>query len=179
MRVTASALAVMMLGTLVASCGGGTAVPSGPSGPVSRTSAGPCPSTQQLTPVQQRALAERYLAIADPANAHLDAAVDGFREHQRRDLSAAVTDLKQQASVERDFDRHLLEIDFPGPVEMAAHKLVQVNEVRADLATEAATSPTLLALASFAPVRSASDAEVEQQVSAIRRQLGLPPPDQG
>lgn len=166
----------MMLGTLAVSCGGGTTAPSASA---SHQPATAFPSTEQLTTAQARALAERYLAIADPANAHLDAAVDGFREHQGRDLSAAVADLKQQASVERDFDRRLLEIDFPAPVEMVAHKLVQVNEVRADLATEAATSPTLLALSSFGPVRSASDAEVEQQVGSIRRLLGLPPPDQG
>jgi hypothetical protein len=39
-------------------------------------------------------------------------------------------------------------------------------------------SPTLLALAAFAPAQSASDALVEQQVNIIRHQLVLPPADQ-
>jgi hypothetical protein len=107
----------------------------------------------------------------------LDAAVDGFRDNQHRDLAAAASDLKQQASVERRFDRDLQEIAFPAQMETVAASLVQANEARADLALRAATSRTLLALASFAPAQSESDARVEQQVNILRHQLGLPPAD--
>jgi hypothetical protein len=176
MRAPALAVGLTLLGALMVSCSSGTAARSTAG---SGKPDGASPSALQLTPVQRRALADRYLAIANPANVRLDAAVDGFREHQRRDLSAAVADLKEQAAVERTFDRHLLEIDFPVQVEMVAVTLVRANEDRADLAVEAATSPTLPALASLAPVRSASDARVEEQVNIIRRQLGLPPADKG
>lgn len=175
MRTTALAVSLTLLGTLVASCSGGT---NGPSAPVSGKPGGASPSSLPLTLVQQRALAERYLAIANPANVQLDAAVDGFRASQHQDLSTAAADLKKQAAIERRFDRDLLKIKFPDQVEVVAAKLVRVNEARADLAIKAAMSPTLLALAAFAPARSASDARVEQEVNLIRRQLGLPPADQ-
>ena len=174
MRTRASAVVLVLLGTLLAACSGGT---DNSSRSVSGKLAGTSPAALHLTAAQRRALAERYLAIAQPANAQLEVAVDGFREHQRKSLEAAAADLKGQASIERRFDRELLAIEFPAQVEQIAAKLVQANEVRADLALAAATSTTLAALATFDSVRSASDASVEQQVSALRRQIGLPPPD--
>jgi hypothetical protein len=175
MRATASAVGLMLLVMFVAACGGGTGAPSAS---VSGKPPGASSSSMPLAPVQRRALAARYLAIADPANVALDAAVSRFHEHERRDLTAAAADLKEQASIERRFDRDLLEIDFPVQVGTVAVQLVRTNEPRADLAMDAATSPSLLALASFAPAQAAADARVEQQVNIIRRQLGLPPADQ-
>ena len=176
MRLTASAVGLTLLGVLVASCGGGS---SAPSASVSGKPTGASPSSVGLRPSQRRALAARYLALASPANARLDAAVDGFHDHERRDLAAAAADLKEQASVERLFDQNLLKVEFPVQIEMVATTLVRANQARADLALEAARAPTLLALASFDPARAASDARVEQQVNVIRRQLGLPPANKG
>lgn len=171
MRATAWAAGLMALTTLASACGGG---PGTRAIAVSSETAGTFSAPVPLPPAQRRALAARYIAIAEPANARLDAAVTRFHEHQSRDLLAATADLKQQASIERRFDQELLTIDFPVLFEMIAMQLVRANEARANLAMDAAMSPSLLALASFEPAQAATDARVEQQVNIIRRQLGLP-----
>jgi hypothetical protein len=137
---------------------------------------GACGSAR--APADKQTVASDYLAIATPANDQLDHAVDGFTDHKRQDLAAALTDLRDEASIERKFDRDLLGIKFRAPLDTIAGRLVRANEARAQLALQAAKSTSLVMLASFGPAQKGADAEVEDQVRLIRRGLRLPPPDQ-
>ncbi|MGX7680218.1 hypothetical protein ACSMXN_15100 [Jatrophihabitans sp. DSM 45814] len=125
----------------------------------------------------QHDLGKQYLAIATPANAKLDTAFDALSDRDDGDLQAAQADLRSVASIERDFDRQLLEISLPDQIATTARALVQVNEARAELSMRAATSTSLQVLHGYKPKLSTADTQVEQQVRTIRTQLGLPPPD--
>jgi len=124
----------------------------------------------------RRALAARYLAIANAGNRWLD---DAFGRLQRRDrnrLAAAEADLRDAAATERLFDRRLLQIAFPPRTEQAARLLYRVNQARAALTTAAAASTSVRQLHAYQRRLTAANRPVEQAVKTIRRQLGLPPP---
>lgn len=78
---------------------------------------------------------------------------------------------------ERWFDQRLVKIPFPPPAAATARALVQANERRAELAVRQAGSRSLAALQSFTRRHQSADAAVEAHVKAIRRTLGLPPPN--
>jgi len=83
------------------------------SSPSARHSASGAQAT--LAPARRAAVADRYLAIAVPANHRLDQEVEGFADHERSDLAAAEADLRAEAATERWFDRRLATIRFrPG-----------------------------------------------------------------
>ena len=124
-----------------------------------------------------RALAAKYLAIAEPANHRLDIEVDAYADNAHHDLAAARKALRAEAATERQFDRSLAAISFPRAIETTARALIRVNEIRARLALRQAAAPSIRALLSFTATHNAADAEVEAQVRVIRRQLGLPPPE--
>jgi hypothetical protein len=134
------------------------AVPSGPSTPGGQTAAA------------------RYLAIADAGNRHLETDFDRLEGPDHAQLGAAQADLRDAAATERLFDTCLLAITFPAQTEAVAHRLFTVNEERAALTAVAANSPSLARLASYEKQLTAADVPVEAMVTAIRAQLGLPPP---
>ena len=141
------------------------------------TFSGHPPGTGGQAPHQESsAVAAEYLAAAEPANRRLDAEVQGYADHEHRDLAAAEAALRAEAVTERWFDQRLLKIPFLPPVAATARALVQANERRAELAVRQAGSPSLAALQSFTRRHQSADAAVEAQVRAIRRALGLPPP---
>jgi hypothetical protein len=155
---------------LLAGCApAGTPAGHGSSPPVSAAAAAG-------TPRQLEALADRYLAVAVPANRRLDDQVGDFTAHQRSDLAAAAADLRAQAVTERWFDQRLAAIPFPPPIAAIARAMAQVNESRAALADQQAGAASLTALRSFAGQHQAADAAVEFGVRLIRQALGLPPP---
>lgn len=125
----------------------------------------------------KKALAAAYMAIAAPANHRLDKEVDSYNDHARDDLAIAETDLREEAATERWFDRRLLKIAFPSAIAATADALVRVNNKRIALTTEQARAMTISELLAFNARHRAADAAVEVQVRIIRRQLGLPPPD--
>jgi hypothetical protein len=129
------------------------------------------------TPAHREALADRYLAIAVPANHRLDHEVEGFADHERSDLAAAEADLRAEAATERGFDRRLAAIPFPPGIAAMARALIRANHSRAALTDRQARSASLARLRSFAAQQRAADA-VEFGVRLIRRTLALPPPSE-
>lgn len=121
--------------------------------------------------------AERYMAIALPANHQLDKEVDSYNAHAHHDLAAAEAALRAEAATERWFDQRLLKIAFPPTVAATAMALVRVNDRRIALTRQQARAETIARLISLDARNRAADAAVEVQVRIIRKQLGLPPPD--
>jgi hypothetical protein len=112
-----------------------------------------------------------------PANAKLDAAFDALEDADHDRLTAAQHDLQSIAATERDFDRQLSALGLPPAMSSIANALVAVNEQRASLTDQAAAAPTLAQLHTFDDRLEAANDPVEDQVRALRSQLGLPPPD--
>jgi hypothetical protein len=133
--------------------------------------------TATLSPAVRKALAARYLAIAQPANHRLDVENDGYGDDEHDDLAGARTDLLDEIATETQFDRQLLAIGFPAPIEAQVQALVTANKARIALTRRQAGATTLAALRAFDSQHQASDAAVEAPVRQIRRLLGLPPPE--
>src|SRR6266516_4779583 len=150
---------------------------SGPPSPAASAQPGPSASAQPSRSARIRALAARYLAIARPANHRLEIEVDGFRDHRRDDLAKAVADLRAQAATERHFDRRLGRIRFPAAIEAIARRLIRANRSRIALTRREARSVSLAELSTFTRRHRAADAAVEVPVKALRKALGLPPPE--
>jgi len=122
------------------------------------------------------ARARSYLAIANPANRVLDISFDALDDHAG-DVGASAPLLQTIASTERGFDKQLAALQLPAPMDAVATELVRVNEARADL-----TARPMIATTSDELKRDVFDIEamnvpVEVQVRALRKDLGLPPPD--
>ncbi len=158
MRGIAALAGAALLATACASATGGQPPP---------TSA-PVPSAH--------AAAALYLAIARPANRHLDHDFDALKDDSRDNLQGATAALRDAAATERLFDRKLLRIALPPDVETVARVLVAANESRARLTDAAARSASLAALRRYQPRLTAANGPVEQAVRVIRSQLDLPPP---
>jgi hypothetical protein len=114
--------------------------------------------------------------IARAGNGRLNADLDPLEKRDRNDLVRAKADLFDAAATERLFDRRLLRIIFPSPLEPVASDLYRVNEARARLTSAAAASTSLRQLHAYEPRLDAANRPVEQAVRTIRDQLGLPPP---
>ena len=175
----AGACCLAVLAVLAAGCGAsagsaGTAAPDGAAQPSSASpSAG---SVTAISPVTQRALAAKYLAIAEPANRSLDAENDGYGDAEHDDLAAARKDLLDEMATEARFDTQLLAIRFPASVEQQVQALVSANKLRIQLTQRQARATTLASLRAFDSQHKAADAAVEAPVRQIRRLLALPPP---
>ncbi len=124
-----------------------------------------------------RGLAADYLAIAAPANRQLDQEDDAYDDNAHGSLAGAESALRAEAATEQRFDQLLLRIEFPPQVDATARALVAVNQRRVALTERQAQSGSTAALLSFTSSHKSADAAVEAEVRIIRRQLGLPPPD--
>jgi hypothetical protein len=129
------------------------------------------------TTAELRAMAAKYLAIAQPANRELDHELDGFKDHAKDDLAAARADLRAAAATERQFDRQLIALSFPPRTEPFVRLLYRVNQARATLTSAAAAATSLPELRGYQRRLNAANKPVEDAVRVIRSQLGLPPPD--
>jgi hypothetical protein len=135
------------------------------------------PAAAGLSAAARRALAARYLAIAQPANHQLDHDFDGLKDHEGDNLAAAEADLRAAAATERRFDRQLIAITFPPPTEPIVRLLYAANQARAALSMTAAATTSLRQLRGYQTRLDAANEPVEEAVRVIRSQLGLPPPD--
>ena len=124
----------------------------------------------------RRALAARYLAIANAGNRRLDVDFGRLERRDRNRLAGAQADLRDAAATERLFDRRLLRIVLPTETERVARLLYLVNQARARLTTAAMAYTSLRKLHAYEQRLTAANKPVEQAVRSIRRQLGLPPP---
>jgi hypothetical protein len=167
-RRSAGLAAVCGLALLGAGCGtsAGGASPS----------AAATGSAAVLSPATQKALAAKYLAIAEPANHSLDVANDGYSDAEHDDLAKARTDLLDETATESRFDAQLLAIRFPAQIERQVQELVRANKLRVQLTQRQARATTLASIRVFDSQHKAADAAVEAPVRQIRRLLGLPPP---
>jgi hypothetical protein len=118
-----------------------------------------------------------YLAIATPANEQLDKAFDALDGRDRDRMAASVQDLRAIAGVERSFDRKLRALSVPAEAEATIRALIALNEYRAALTMQVASSTDLVQLKASKPNLSAANDPVEQQVRVLRTELELPPPD--
>ncbi|HMH93186.1 MAG TPA: hypothetical protein VK586_19140 [Streptosporangiaceae bacterium] len=174
------------LALLGAGCGTsmGSASPSSSSpGTATSSSAGqpssaspPAGSVTALSPATQKALAAKYLAIAQPANRSLDTENDGYGDAEHDDLAAARKDLLDEAATEARFDSQLLAIKFPASIKQQVQALVSANKIRIQLTQRQARATTLASLRAFDSQHKAADAAVEAPVRQIRHLLALPPP---
>jgi hypothetical protein len=166
--------AVLLAGALLAA-GCASSRPAAAPRPTAQSATGPAASAIPATGL--RVLAAQYLAIAKPANHRLEISVDGYRAAEHHDLAAAEADLRAQAATEQRFDQQLGRIRFPPRIAAIARALIQANQIRIALTSEQARSVSVRRLQSFDRSHRAADAAVEVQVRAIRKALGLPPPE--
>ena len=175
----AGCLILLTVIVLTAACGNPA------SGPAAARSSGPSPRStlssqpaRTLTVAQRRALAARYLAIAQPANRSLDHDLDGQQDAESRgDLAAADAGLRDAAITERAFDRQLAALTFPQPAETFLRLLYEVNQSRATLTATAAGAASMRQLRAYQSRLDSANEPVEDAVDVIRKQLGLPSPD--
>ena len=165
---TAAAVAV-----LAAGCSGGPAKPASPGKPAASHSA----VAGLAVGAQRKALATRYLAVAQAGNKRLEVEFDRLREEDRIRLAAAHRDLREIAATERLFDRRLLSLPFPAASERIARFLYWVNQARAKMTVAAASSPSLARLHADERRLTQANKPVEQAVAILRNQLGLAPPE--
>jgi len=165
-----------VVAAFAAGCGGAPAQTTGT--PAQTTGAPPHSATSGLTVgAQRKALATRYLAIAVAGNRRLEAEFGRLHKQDRVHLAAAHRDLREIAATERLFDRRLLGIPFPPATKRIAQFLYWVNEARASMTVAAASSPSLARLRAGERRLNEANKPVEQAVTIIRSQLGLPPPE--
>jgi hypothetical protein len=179
-RLGAVAAVLGCAALLAAGCGGdrpSTPVKESASRTVTRESTSrTVTSSGSTSGSARRALAARYLVIANAGNRRLDGDFDPLEHRDRNNLPHGKADLRDAAAAERLFDRRLLAIEFPAQTERVAHDLYQVNQARARLTGTAAASTSLHQLHAYQKRLDAANRPVEQAVRALRRQLGLPPP---
>jgi len=159
-------------GVLAAGCSGAPAKPASPG----QATASHAAAAGLAVGAQRKALAARYLAIAQAGNKRLEVAFDRLHKEDRNRLAAAHGDLREIAATERLFDRRLLGIPFPPASERFARFLYLVNEARANMTVAAASSPSLPRLHADERRLTEANKPVEQAVTILRSQLGLPPP---
>ena len=152
---------------------------SGPAKPVSpaRAAASHSAAARLAVGAQRKALAARYLAIAEAGNKRLEVEFDRLHEKDRMRLAASHRDLREIAATERLFDRRLRSIRFPAATERIARFLNWVNQARASMTAAAASSPSLARLHAGERRLTEANKPVEQAVAILRSQLGLPPPE--
>lgn len=158
---------------LAAGCSGAPAKPASPGKPAASHSA----VAGLAVGAQRKALAARYLAVAQAGNNRLEVEFDRLREADRIRLAAAHRDLREIAATERSFDRRLLSLPLPGASERIARFLYWVNQARASMTAAAASSPSLARLHADERRLTEANKPVEQAVAILRSQLGLPPPE--
>ena len=125
---------------------------------------------------EQRVQAAHFLALATAGNTRLERDFDRLDGPDRGRLAAARADLRDAATTEHLFDQHLTALGFAPQTEATAKRLAAVNEARADLTATAADVTSLQLLHQYEIQLTAANAPVEEAVSTIRSQLGLPPP---
>ena len=120
-----------------------------------------------------------YTSLAVPADKALAADIEGYRLNQRRDLAAAKLYLLQQVRAEASFDGQLGQITFPPGPDPHADLLIAADRKRIRLVRSQLQAKTLRRLRSFLAGDAAANAAVQEQVTIIRRDLGLPAAGQG
>ena len=134
------------------------------------------PTSAVSADAQLAALAQAYLAVANPSDDQLETEENSYATAERSNLAAARADLRRQVATERLFDRQLGAIQFTPAVETVAKALIRANQGRFAVTLRQARSTTLARLRSLDNAREAGDAAVEVQAKAIRVALHLPAP---
>jgi hypothetical protein len=182
-RAAVASLVTVGAVLLAAGCASQAAVPGkvlGNAGPGNTGPGNMEPGNASAAPTAElRAMAAKYLAIAQPANRELDHEFDGFGDRVKDgELAAARAELRAVAATERRFDRQLIALEFPPRTEPIVRLLYRVNQARAALTSAAAAGArSMRELRGYQRPLEAANEPVEDAVRVIRGQLGLPPPD--
>ena len=120
---------------------------------------------------------DRRGTCAAAGNRRLEADFDRLNGPDQADLAAARAGLQDAAATERAFDQRLARITFPAETEAIARLLVITNQSRSRLTAAAAGSVSLTRLRAFERQLAAANGPVEDAVTVLRSQLGLPSPD--
>jgi len=164
---TAAAVAVL------AGCSSGPARPA----PAGKPAVSHSATAGLAAGAPRKALAARYLAIAQAGNRRLEVEFNRLHKEDRLRLAAAHRDLREIAGTERLFDQRLLDIPFPAATDRIARFLNWVNQARAGMTAAAASAPSLERLHTDERRLTEANKPVEQAVAILRSQLGLPPPE--
>jgi len=130
---TAAAVAVL------AGCSSGPARPA----PAGKPAVSHSATAGLAAGAPRKALAARYLAIAQAGNRRLEVEFNRLHKEDRLRLAAAHRDLREIAGTERLFDQRLLDIPFPAATDRIARFLNWVNQARAGMTAAAASAPSL------------------------------------
>ncbi|HTW04710.1 MAG TPA: hypothetical protein VMF87_30735 [Streptosporangiaceae bacterium] len=116
-----------------------------------------------------------YTNLAVPADQALAPDIAAYSHDMDTSLAAAKLDLQKQVQAETSFDNQLGDITFPPAPDPHADLLIAADQKRIKLIKLQMQAKTLRKLRSFNARDLAANATVEEQVTIIRQDLGLPP----
>jgi hypothetical protein len=119
----------------------------------------------------------RYLEIAGEANHTIGPLMNKLPSLMRTNIAGSDADMWAIAASERLFDRRLLRIHFSPDVEPIARQLYVANQSRASITADAADAVSFPELRHDRLRMLEANAPLEAAVRAIRKKLGLPPPN--
>jgi len=120
-------------------------------------------------------LSSNYAALAAPADQALAAQIDAYNKDLGHNLTAAKSDLMNEAQTEASFDDQLSAVGFPAAAETAEGALLQADQARTKLIEMQAHASSFAQMQSLNSRVQAANAAVETQVKLIRQDLHLPP----
>jgi hypothetical protein len=119
-------------------------------------------------------LADRYLAIAGPADRQLAAEEKSFLASERGNLIAAESDLLAEVTTIQSFDKHLAAIPFPAAITTTVHALILDDRRRVSLIARQARTASLKRLQSFDRRVQAANAAVAAEANLLSKALNAP-----
>jgi hypothetical protein len=119
-------------------------------------------------------LADKYLAIAGPADRQLNAEEKSFLASERSNLVAAESDLLAEVTTIRSFDQRLAALAFPAAITATVRALIRADQSRTSLIARQARSASLKRLQSFDGRIQAANAAVAADASLLSKALNAP-----
>jgi hypothetical protein len=119
-------------------------------------------------------LADRYLAIAGPADRQLTAEEKSFLASERSNLVAAESDLLAEVTTIQSFDNRLAALAFPGTITATVRSLIRADQSRTSLIARQARSASLKRLQSFDGRVQAANAAVAADANLLSKALNAP-----
>jgi len=119
-------------------------------------------------------LADRYLAIAGPADRQVTAEEKSFLASQRSNLVAAESDLLAEVTTIQSFDNRLAALAFPAAITPTVRALLLADKSRTSLIARQARSASLKRLRSFDGRVQAANTAVAAEANLLSKALNAP-----